>query len=341
MFTRRQLLAGLAALPLAGTRMARAYDIMRFFRIGTGAPTGTYYPIGGLIAAAISNPPGSRACDQGGSCGVPGLIAVAQSTEGSVENARRLAEGHLEAALCQADVAYWAYHGEGPFAGEGAREGLRALAYLFPEVMHLVVRRDAAIREVKDLKGKRVSLDLAGSGTRADAELVLAAFGVKASQVELQDLSASDGVERLAAGELDALFLMAGAPAPSVTQLADAGLIDLVPLAGDPIATLQKDLPFFAVDAISPGTYLNLPQTPTISVGALWLVHASLPDEFVYQLVSALWNPQARLLLDAGHPRAAQIRFETATRNLFQPPLHPGALRYYAENGMQTDALPG
>ncbi|MFQ5784360.1 MAG: C4-dicarboxylate ABC transporter substrate-binding protein, partial [Alphaproteobacteria bacterium] len=59
---------------------------MRFFRIGTGGTAGTYYPVGGLIANAISNPPGSRPCDKGGSCGVPGLVAMVQSSNGSVEN---------------------------------------------------------------------------------------------------------------------------------------------------------------------------------------------------------------------------------------------------------------
>jgi len=37
-------------------------DDLRFFRIGTGGVAGTYYPIGGMIAHAISNPPGSRPC---------------------------------------------------------------------------------------------------------------------------------------------------------------------------------------------------------------------------------------------------------------------------------------
>ena len=59
---------------------------MTFFRIGTGGTGGTYYPIGGLIAHCISNPPGSRPCEEGGSCGVPGLVAIAQSANGSVAN---------------------------------------------------------------------------------------------------------------------------------------------------------------------------------------------------------------------------------------------------------------
>ena len=80
-----QFKKALAAVAVAGLCVAASLAIaqdMRFFRIGTGGTGGTYYPIGGLIANAISNPPGSRACDKGGSCGVPGLVAIAQSSNG-------------------------------------------------------------------------------------------------------------------------------------------------------------------------------------------------------------------------------------------------------------------
>jgi TRAP-type uncharacterized transport system substrate-binding protein len=76
--------ATIAGLMLAGAA-TQAQD-MKFFRIGTGGAGGTYFPIGGLIANAISNPPGSRPCEKGGSCGVPGLVAIAVSTNASVAN---------------------------------------------------------------------------------------------------------------------------------------------------------------------------------------------------------------------------------------------------------------
>lgn len=66
---------------------------MKFFRIGKGGAGGTYFPIGGIIANAISNPPGSRACDKGGNCGVPGLVAMAQSTNASAHNVNAIQAG--------------------------------------------------------------------------------------------------------------------------------------------------------------------------------------------------------------------------------------------------------
>src|SRR5512144_2359949 len=109
----------------AGLGSVMAQDV-RFFRIGTGGTGGTYFPIGSLIASVISRPPGSRDCEVGGSCGVPGLIAAAVSTQGSVENVRAVAEGTLDMALSQADVAYYAYFGKNVFADQPPMKELRA-----------------------------------------------------------------------------------------------------------------------------------------------------------------------------------------------------------------------
>ena len=110
----RALLAAALLLWFGGaaTRLGQAQD-MQFFRIGTGGVTGTYYPIGGLIADIISNPPGARPCDKGGSCGVPGLVAIAQSSNGSVANVDAIRSGALESGFAQSDVAHWAYTGTG------------------------------------------------------------------------------------------------------------------------------------------------------------------------------------------------------------------------------------
>ena len=344
--TRRRLLkralaltAGLGAIGLgigraAGEKAALAAEDMRFFRIGTGSTGGTYYPVGGLLAAAISNPPGSHPCEQGGACGVPGLIAVGQTTQGSVDNVTRMEAGSLESALCQADVAYWAVTGQGSFTEHGPVPGLTVISSLFPELLHLVVRRGAGIRSVKDLKGRRVSLDTEGSGSRVDALLVLAAYGLDPRKMDVVALSSSESAAAIRKDELDAFFMVAGAPVSVIEELADEHLVDLLPLAGPESELITKEYAFLAPDMIAAGTYSNIPATQTLSVGALWLVSAAVDAELVYAITQTLWNDTTRHLLDAGHPRAAQIRLDTALRGVSQPPLHPGAEKYYRERGM-------
>ena len=177
---RHALLGGFASslgATLGGLPVAAQQDIT-FFRIGTGGTVGTYFPIGGLIANAISNPPGSRACADGGSCGVPGLVATAVASNGSVANVAGIATGSMQSGFVQSDVAYWALNGTGIYEGRPKVDVLRAIANLYPESFHLVVRKGAGIKSIRDLKGKRMSLDEPGSGTLVDARLILAAYGM-------------------------------------------------------------------------------------------------------------------------------------------------------------------
>lgn len=303
-----------------------------YFRIGTGSTAGTYYPVGGLIAGAISNPPGSRPCERGGACGVPGLIAVAQSTSGSVDNVEAMAAGQLESAFSQADIAYWASTGGGVFAGQGPVGNLRTIANLYPEALHLVVRRNRGIASVADLRGKRVSLDREGSGTFVDALLVLKAYGLGPDDLEIVNVAADEAGDMMRDDALDAFFMVVGTPARIVSELAEEALVDLVPIDGPQADVLTTLYPFFSSNDIVSGTYFNLPYTPTLTVGAQWLVRADLPEEQVYAITRALWHDKTRAQLENGHPKGRLISLETALDGLGVP-LHPGAERYYREVG--------
>ena len=323
-------LVGLGAAPTG------AQEVI-FFRIGTGSTGGTYFPIGGLLANAISNPPGSRPCDRGGSCGPPGLIAVAQSTQGSVANVAAILSGQLESGLVQADIAYWAYRGEQVFSRNGSKvENLRAIANLYPEAIHLVVRANAGIKSIADLRGKRVSLGEKESGTRVDAEIILRAYGLNARRIRARYLNPGPAADALREGKLDAFFLVAGTPAAAISELASTIEIALVPIAGARIEKLIKRYPFFSQGRIAGEAYRGVGETRTLTVGAQWVVSAKVPADIVYGITKALWHANTRRLLDRGHPKGKVIRIESALRGIGIP-LHPGAERYYREAGLIKD----
>jgi TRAP transporter TAXI family solute receptor len=336
-------MSALTALLSAGAMMlslaVAGAEEPKFFRIGTGSTAGTYFPIGGLIASAISNPPGSRECERGGSCGVPGLIAAAVSTHGSVANVEAIASGELESGLSQADVAYWAYSGTGTFKQRGPIKNLRAIANLFPESVHLVARRDLFARSVEQLRGKRISVDRDGSGTKVDALMVLKAYGLGPNNMKLVSVAAGQAADMLREGTLDGFFFVAGTPAGAVMELAEESLINLVPIAGKQAEKLSRKVPFFASSVIRSGTYLNVGHTQTLSVGAQWLVGAEVSEQMVYEITRSLWHESARRLLDGGHPKGQQIRIETALDGIGVP-LHPGAARYYREVGLLKEIPP-
>lgn len=330
----KKLLAGLMIVGLFyGFGFADAQQ-MKFFRIGTGGTAGTYYPIGGIIANAISNPPGSRPCEKGGSCGVPGLVAIAQSANGSVANVNSIKSGALESGFAQSDVAYWAYTGTGIFEGKGKVENLRVMANLYPESIHVVARKGSGIKSVADLKGKRVSLDEPGSGTLVDARIILESFGLSEKEIKADYIKPSPAAAKIKDNQLDAFVIVAGYPTGSVVELASSVGAELVPVTGPQVDALIKKYGFFAKDVIPAGTYEGInSDTPTISVGAQWVVDAKVDEALVYGITKALWNKNTRRLLDKGHAKGKAIQSATALDGVGIP-LHPGAERFYREAGI-------
>jgi uncharacterized protein len=308
----------------------RADDETRFFRIGTGPTTGNYFTIGGIIANAISNPPGSRPCDKGGSCGVPGLIAIAQTTQGSVQNLELIADDTVESGLCQSDVAYWAYSGTGMYSDGKPFDGLRAIANLYQESLHIVVRADSKIDSIADLRNKRISLGGRGSGTRATAVLVLGAYGVGERRFAGQQLTIEKATEALRRGVVDAIFFVGGAPVPALVELAQTTPLRLLPVAGDEASSLRATYPFLTVDVIPENSYGDNLATVTVGIGTYWLVLADLDDNLVHDITAALWHPATRKLFDKGSPIGRRIRIEQALVGL-PIPVHAGAERFYAE----------
>ena len=310
---------------------------MKFFRIGTGGTAGTYFPIGGLIANAVSAPPGSRACNAGGACGVPGLVAIAIAANGAIANANDIQNGRLEAGFTQSDVAYWAFTGTGVFEGQKKDPDLRGIANLYPETVHIVVRKESGIATVSDLKGKRVSLEEPGSGTLADARIILNAYGLSERDLKPEYLKPDIAGKKLAAGELDAFFFVGGAPVGAITELAATTPIGLVPIGGVQAEKALTRYSFFAWDRIPAGTYPGIADVPTISVSAILVTSAKQDEKLIYGVTEALWNANSRKLLDGGHSKGKLIVKNNATKGLGIP-LHPGAERYYREAGMLPKA---
>lgn len=316
----------------AGTAGAQE---MSFFRIATGGTAGTYFPIGGLLANAISNPPGSRACEDGGACGAPGLIATALASNGSVANVNGINGGTIESGFSQSDVAYWAHTGTGVWEGQPAVESLRAIANLFPESIHLVALADSGITSVEDLRGRKVSLDEPGSGTLVDARLILEAHGITEADIEPEYLKPNQAADLMRDGNMDAFFFVGGFPAGAIAELATSRAITLVPISGEVADGIIEEYGFFAANTVPAGTYEGVTEdVQTLAVGAQWITSADQPEELIYEITKALWNDNSRRLLDSGHAKGREIVLDTALDGVGIP-LHDGAARFYREAGLE------
>jgi hypothetical protein len=302
-----------------------------FLRIATGGVNGTYYPMGGIIANAISSPPGSRSCESGGSCGVPNLIAVAVSSDGSVSNVRSIQSGSINSGFAQADVVFNAYHGTGAFTNFGPADKLRVVASLYAERLQLVARMGSDIYSMADLKGHRVSIDEPGSGTLLIARDLLAANGLAESDLVVEYLKPGPAASKILRDELDAFFIVAGVPTAAVEELVDGGQARIIPLEGLAIDDLLGRFQFLTEAPIPAETYKGQPEEiPTLGVVAQWVISADVPEELVKAICLALWNDATRTLLDGGHPTGRQIQLSRALDGVAIP-LHPGAEACYRD----------
>ena len=309
----------LSVLGLAASLLAPAHA-QQFFRIGTGGTAGTYYPVGGMIANAVSQP--------------GKIVVTAQATNGSVANVNGVVSGAMESGFSQSDVATWAYTGTGVFEGKPRVADLRMIANLYPESIHLVVKKGSGIKSVADLKGKRVALDEPGSGTLVNARAVLAAWGVKESDIKPDYIKPNQAGDKLKDGALDAFFFVGGAPAGAIAELASSGAgIELVSLAGPQAEALRKANPYLAIDNIAAGTYKDVPAVQTMAVGAQWVTSAKADTETVYQITKALYSKAAQDALAAGHAKGKFITRDNAVQGVGIP-FHAGAEKFYKEVGL-------
>lgn len=328
--------SGLAALVLAvylGSEGFKSVDKVTFLQIATGSAAGSYFAVGKTLASVISNPPGAEPCEIGGRCGVPGMIAIAQTTQGSIANVRSVNSGLFESGLVQANVAYAAFWGEGVFANEQPLDRIRAIANLYREAIHLVAHHQSGITSVEGLRGKRVSLDLLDSGTHADAMTILSAYGITPTDIEIHEFDSSTAADMILAGELDAFFLISGPPNPSIANLAEHGVIRLVPIGGAPAQRLLEENRFLFPMTLPPGLYSYIGEVETLAVGATWIVNETVDDDLVYEIARTLFNPANRSSLYGNPEKTGHIAVETTIRGvpIF---LHPGAKRFYLEIGL-------
>ena len=304
------------ALAIAAT----GAQAQQFFRIGTGGTAGTYYPVGGMIANAVSQP--------------GKIVVTAQASNGSVANVNGIAGGAMESGFSQSDVATWAQKGTGIYEGKPKVEELRAVANLYPESVHVVVKKGRGIKSVADLKGKRVALDEPGSGTLVNARAILAAYGLKESDIKPEYIKPNQAGDKMKDGSLDAFFFTGGAPAGAIAELASAGGgIELLPIDGAQADALRKSSPFFSPDSIAADTYKGVGAVNTLAVGAQWVTSDKADSATVYEITKALFGAEAQKQLASGHAKGKFITKENAVKAAGIP-FHPGAEKFYREVGL-------
>jgi len=259
---------------------------------------------------------------------------VAVSSDGSVANIRRIESGESTFGLSQTDVAYAAFHGEGPFAAAGPDPKLRMLIALYPEAFTVVARADAGIRDFQDLRDKRVGIGTSGAGYTFTRDVILGFYGWTISDPErVLELGPAEQNQALCSNKVDAIIFEAGHP-NGLTQEATTGCrARLVRVAGPEINRLLATHPYYIASVIPGGMYAGNPDdVPTIGTQAVLVTSSNQPDELAYGVVKAVFENFAdfRRL----HPALASLDVKHMVPSEGVIPIHPGALNYYREVGL-------
>ncbi|MFC0533804.1 TAXI family TRAP transporter solute-binding subunit [Phytohabitans kaempferiae] len=311
----RRLLALLAAVTLAAGCAPEPPTDLRdgHLVLGTGNTTGVFYQVGGAYADVITTH-------------LSGYEAIVAPTAGSADNLLRLGLGDVDIALTFADVAADAMRGRGAFA-DGARP-LRALAVVYHNYTHLVVRADAGIRAPADLRGKRVSTGTVNSGAEFLALRLIRAAGLDPDRdIRRSSLSLSATTRGLADGTLDATFWSGGLPTVGITELMGAEAeMRFLPLDGL-LPELERLYPAtYGTGKIPAATYTLPGDIPTVTVGNLVVVDAGMPERLAHDLTALIFKYRQELI--DGHPEWGAVDRESAGHTGVVP-LHPGAQRFY------------
>ena len=302
---------------------SQAAPLHQFIAIGTGNSAGVYFQTGNAICRMLNKDEDRN----------HNIRCIPAATKGSVDNIQKLDSGKLDFGIVQSDVQHQGYSGEGIFAGDGFKT-LRSVLSLYAEPFHLIVRQDAGISSLNDLKGKRVNVGAPGSGTRSTFDKLMQAHHVDMSFFgQHTELTSNEQTNALCKGRIDAFASTAGVPSASVVQAINECGASIISLETLKVFELISNHPYYDYMTISAKSYERM-QDDVYTLGAIatLVTTAEMDENIVYEVVQAVFENIDHLR--EFHPAFADLNpLDMACRGLAAP-LHDGAKRYFAEHGL-------
>ncbi len=287
------------------------------YTMATAGLSGTFYPYGGALCQIINRELGTN--------------ISATATSGGKENIALLANEEVDFALLDADMMSYALTGTEAYEGNKI-DTFSSIASLFPQVFQIVVAEDSEINSITDLKGKRVSVGDAGSGTSVNAQQVLEAYGITFEDINVNYISFKESASAFQDNSLDAFIGVAGIPTSAVTETSLTRDVRLLSIDDEHMDILLEKYAFFAPYIIKKDVYGLTDDTETIAVNATLAALNTVSEEVVYNYTKAMFENQAELA--EVNVKGEDLSIDTAINGLDLEFLHPGAAKYYKEVGI-------
>ena len=286
----------------------------------TGGEAGTYYGFGSVLAQKVSD--------------VTSTNVTAITSGGSAANIDAIDVGDAQIGFSQSDVLAYAYAGTRSFEEIGAVTNFSIVAPLYMEQVQIVTL-NPDIKTVADLKGKAVSIGAAGSGVYFNAIDVLGAYDLTEDDIKPTYQSFGDSAEALQDGQIDAAFVVAGAPTTAITSLAASKSVYLVSLDDEHIDALIEASPFYSKAVIPADTYGMPEDATTVAVSAVVIASNDVADVDVYNFLCGVYENLDDLA--KVHDKANELSLEFAS-SFVGVPYHAGAVQYFADKGIEVPA---
>jgi uncharacterized protein len=313
---KRGFVVAVSCLLVLGFALAASAGEVKMI-LATGGTAGTYYPFGGAMAKIWNSK-------------IPGMNVTAQATGASIENIRLMNKDEVELALVQSDNIDWAFFGKEAFKEKITK--MAAIAVLYPEIVHIVVRGDSPAKTFGDLKGLKVGVGAPGSGTEANFRQLQEVYGMKKDDVKGQYLSYAESADQFKDNHIDSFFLTTGIPNSALMDVANTRPIKLLSIEDALVAKITQQYPFLAPAKIPANTYKGqTAEVKTIAVMAVLIATPKMNEQVAYNLTKALIENQAELA--SAHAKGKELSLQGAVKGV-SIPFHPGAARYYKEKGV-------
>jgi len=204
-------------------------------------------------------------------------------------------------------------------------------------VHHFVVREDSGIKSMGDLVGKRVNVGSPGSGSAANSTIILKGLGLY-DQVKINNLSFGDAGRAVGDGQMDALG-MSGAPMAAVVTLEASRKIRVLEFSDAEFKKIFAKSPFYYKTTLPAGVYKSWNQpTDLIAFQVYWIAHEKFDPEAVYKMLKVAYDPANKDYLKSVHRQFGGMSAALQQMKGLGIPLHPGAVKYWKEKGMDIPA---
>lgn len=292
-------------------------------RFPTAGTTGTIYPLGASMANIWNN-------------NVDGVRVTAQASNGGVDNLNMLSKGEAQLSFATAGIVWEAYNGENTFDGR-KYEDVRVIAGLYYNPNQIVVREDSGIESIADIKGKSFVPGAVGSTPEVESSIILPEYGINyPDDIKETYVGFTEAIDLMRNKQVDGAIIQAGIPTAAVTEMTSTAGGKLIGIEEEVRKSLKEQYPWYAEVTIPAGTYDNQTEDiDTLGIKMLLITDASLPEEKIYELTKAFWQNLEGL--EKTHSIVQQMELEAAVTDLSEIPLHPGAEKYYKEQGIMGE----